>query len=97
MARAGTRMTLGGGGRDCLLGAHAVLFFESLEAVRAGFSRSALPTPAPFWGPSQETVEIVKLISTLRYDLVMFLLELYNKTANRKVEPFSEEEQYISF
>ena len=41
-------------------------------------------------GPSQANMQIVKLISTLRFELVVFLEDLYKQTANRKVEPFSK-------
>ena len=41
-------------------------------------------------GPSQANMQIVKLISTLRFELVVFLGDLYKQTANRKVEPFSK-------
>ena len=48
-------------------------------------------------GPSQANMQIVKLISTLRFELVVFLGDLYNKTANRKVEPFSEGKYIFPF
>ena len=47
-------------------------------------------------GPSQAKMRIVKLISTLRFEWVASLKDLYKKLADRKVEP-SSGEKYISF
>ena len=40
-------------------------------------------------------LQIVELMSTLRFELVVFLRGLYKQTENRRVEPFSKEIIYF--